>query len=168
MASLGTVLVTNMVTRMLVCVDATLNQDLSGRLFNPYMPNLFPYSSVNELITAMDRFYDYVGFPQTFFTPRSFREGNDPAPRKKRRAPREIARRQEEYLYNTCRGELATLDIRVMFRQSASWQGVVTWLEKGLRCEFRSTLELLKLLESAAQLGKVEGIPAEWQGAAPL
>ena len=34
-------------------------------------------------------------------------------------------------------------------RQNATWQGSVTWVEKKEKQQFRSALELLKLIESA-------------------
>jgi hypothetical protein len=46
-------------------------------------------------------------------------------------------------------GKLATFSMRVMFRQNASWQGSVTWLEEKREESFRSTLELLMLMHSA-------------------
>ena len=47
-------------------------------------------------------------------------------------------------------GELATLAVRVLFRQNASWQGTVAWLEGSREESFRSVLELLLLMDSAA------------------
>ena len=37
----------------------------------------------------------------------------------------------------------------MIFRQNASWQGSVTWLDKGREESFRSVLELLLLMDSA-------------------
>jgi hypothetical protein len=39
--------------------------------------------------------------------------------------------------------------VRVLFRQNASWQGSLTWLEEGKEESFRSVLELLLLMHSA-------------------
>ena len=36
-------------------------------------------------------------------------------------------------------------------RQNATWQGSVTWVEKKEKQQFRSALELLKLIESALE-----------------
>lgn len=46
-------------------------------------------------------------------------------------------------------GKRATFALRVLFRQNASWQGSVTWLEGGQEESFRSVLELLMLMNSA-------------------
>lgn len=47
------------------------------------------------------------------------------------------------------RGALATFAVRVFFRQNASWQGSVAWLEQSREERFRSALELVKLMDSA-------------------
>ncbi len=47
------------------------------------------------------------------------------------------------------RGEKGTFVVRVMFRQNATWQGTVSWVEGGKTQHFRSMLELIHLLEDA-------------------
>lgn len=46
-------------------------------------------------------------------------------------------------------GEKATFIIQVQFRQNASWQGTITWAEKKKTMRYRSTLEMLKLMDEA-------------------
>ncbi len=46
-------------------------------------------------------------------------------------------------------GDLGSFIIRVQHRQNSSWQGRVTWMEKDQTMNFRSVLELIKLIESA-------------------
>ncbi|MGI6151571.1 MAG: hypothetical protein ACOYIR_06430 [Christensenellales bacterium] len=47
------------------------------------------------------------------------------------------------------RGEKGTFVVRVMFRQNATWQGTVSWVEGNKTQHFRSMLELIHLLEDA-------------------
>ena len=42
-----------------------------------------------------------------------------------------------------------TFAVRILFRQNASWQGSVTWLEGNREESFRSVLELIFLMDSA-------------------
>jgi hypothetical protein len=42
-----------------------------------------------------------------------------------------------------------TFIIKILDRQNASWQGSVTWAEEGRTQNFRSALELLKLIDGA-------------------
>ncbi|MBQ3122632.1 MAG: hypothetical protein IJC14_00585 [Firmicutes bacterium] len=46
-------------------------------------------------------------------------------------------------------GKLATFNIKILFRQNASWQGLCGWLEGKQEQSFRSVLELFFLLHSA-------------------
>ena len=52
------------------------------------------------------------------------------------------------------RGNAATFEMRVLFRQHASWQGELLWLEKNTRQSFRSVLELITLMDSALRAEK--------------
>jgi hypothetical protein len=56
------------------------------------------------------------------------------------------------------RGREATFSLRVLFRQNASWQGSVTWMESQKEQLFRSVLELLMLIRDA--LPQEENEPA--------
>lgn len=46
-------------------------------------------------------------------------------------------------------GDKATFIVEVMFRHNATWQGKVKWVETGEESMFRSTLELLKIMDDA-------------------
>ncbi|MBO5429734.1 MAG: hypothetical protein J6A10_07205 [Peptococcaceae bacterium] len=45
--------------------------------------------------------------------------------------------------------DLSTFKVKVLFRQGASCQGKVEWVEEGMETSFRSALELVKLMDSA-------------------
>lgn len=45
-------------------------------------------------------------------------------------------------------GELGSFVVRVQHKQNSSWQGRITWVEKDRTANFRSALELLKLIDS--------------------
>ncbi|MBR0163955.1 MAG: hypothetical protein IJQ12_04695 [Lachnospiraceae bacterium] len=47
------------------------------------------------------------------------------------------------------RGKQGTFIVQVQYRQNSSWQGQVIWAEQNKREHFRSTLELMKLIDSA-------------------
>ena len=54
------------------------------------------------------------------------------------------------------KGELATFVVHVMYRQNATWQGSVLWAESGEKQNFRSALELIKLIDSAVESNQNE------------
>ncbi len=49
-----------------------------------------------------------------------------------------------------------TFVIEVKGTKNCSWQGVVTWVEKQQKKSFRSTLELLRLLDSTIDMDDEE------------
>lgn len=48
-----------------------------------------------------------------------------------------------------------TFLLTIYNRQNATWQGTVTWVDRNKKQQFRSALELIKLIESA--LDEAEG-----------
>jgi len=46
-------------------------------------------------------------------------------------------------------GTKSTFEVSIRFRQNATWQGHIVWVEKNLKQNFRSDLEMLKLMDEA-------------------
>lgn len=51
----------------------------------------------------------------------------------------------------------ASFLIRIQFRQNASWQGTIQWLEEKKTRVFRSELELMMLINEAAEKANLNG-----------
>ena len=69
-------------------------------------------------------------------------------------APKSLKQRMEEKKIDSQldpKGDKATFIVQVQFRQNATWQGTVQWVEKGVTQRFRSELELMKLMAEAAE-----------------
>ncbi len=120
----------------LVCVDRYEQGVLSGRLYNPYLPQGETFRSLMEFFRKMEDLLDAMRFPQSFTASRSFSQRPAWADR-----PPDPAAQVE--------GLCGTFAIRILFRQNASWQGAVSWLEGGREESFRSALELALLMDSA-------------------
>ena len=84
----------------------------------------------------MEALLEAGNMPQSYTKPRTF---SPLAPRTERDAQPPAIRR----------GEKATFEVRVLFRQHTSWQGVIIWLERNAEQSFRSVLELVLLMDSA-------------------
>ena len=53
-------------------------------------------------------------------------------------------------------GKEATFYLKVLFRQNASWQGTVKWMETGQEEPFRSVLELLLMMDNTTSRDQLE------------
>ncbi|MBQ6899201.1 MAG: hypothetical protein IJN72_00010 [Firmicutes bacterium] len=119
-----------------VCIDSYENGELTGRFYNPHLDEGRSFRSLIQFLKEMEDLLDDMNFPQSFTAARSF---SLPAEQNRGSPPHEQIH---------C-GKLATFAVRVIFRQNASWQGSVTWLDQSKELSFRSVLELILLLDSA-------------------
>lgn len=123
-----------------VCIDAYDRKTPIGRIYNGCLPDGKSFHGMTQFLLEMERVLDETEFPKAFtelrvFAPPGSNEG-DPA--------------AIEY----SSGDEATFIVRILFRQNASWQGSLTWLEGKQEQCFRSVLELILLLDSALSYKK--------------
>jgi len=123
-----------------VCIDSYENSELCGRFYNPYLSGGHSFQSVTQFLLGMEQALDAMDFPRAFNTVRTFA----PAP------DHEAGSLDADY----APGKQATFTVRVLFRQNASWQGSVTWMEGRQEQSFRSVLELILLIDSALNIEK--------------
>ena len=124
----------------MVCVDSCSNKIYTGRYYNyGHEGEGHNFSSFVDLVLGMENALDEANFPQSFTSKRSFANAAD---------AKSAASMQQDFMK---KGECATFVIKVLFRQHTSWQGSVTWLEKGEEQPFRSVLELMLLMDSALE-----------------
>lgn len=119
-----------------VCIDSYENGVLSGRMYNPYLSIGDTFQSTMEFLKKTDSMLDRMKFPQSFSANRVF----EPLAETKTVDPPAASPKD---------GLLGTFALRILFRQNASWQGSVTWIEGEREESFRSVLELLLLMDSA-------------------
>ena len=89
-----------------------------------------------DFLLKIERMLNLMEFPQPFTLPRTFAESSE-------------TMSSEVLGSGHCCGKLATFEVKILFRQNASWQGCVTWLEEEKEERFRSVLELAVLMDSA-------------------
>ena len=121
----------------LVCIDSYEKGAIRGWFYNDYVPEKQCFGSLLEFLQKMECTLDTMDFPRAFNATRTFA----PLPRGMIGLPAD--QRQT--------GKVATFSLRVLFRQNASWQGSVTWLEGKQEQSFRSVLELLLLMSTAME-----------------
>lgn len=119
-----------------VCVDRYESSVPQGRFYNPCQPEGRSFSSLVQFLSGMEDALDSMQLPRSFTAARAFappleqKVGSPPPPEVRE-------------------GRLATFAVRVLFRQNASWQGSIAWLEGDVEQSFRSALELILLMDSA-------------------
>ena len=121
---------------MLVAVDSYDHQVPAGHLFYPAREECRAFSSLTQLLLQMNACMDVENIPQAFHAVRTF-------------FPRSGFVAGETRDATLCAGKEATFTVNVLYRRNSSWQGKVTWMEKGTTERFRSVLELMHLINSA-------------------
>lgn len=104
-----------------------------GTLFGLHFDGQVGFSSLTQLLMLLEEMLDRVNGPQRGEDPRVFQK-TEPQPQLAARAAGK---------------PLATFQINVLFRQNASWQGTLIWTDKTMDAQFRSVLELIRLMDSA-------------------
>lgn len=140
---------------MVLCVDGLdHNYKVSGRIYHGYKLDAMEFSSMAEAILYMDQFYDDMQYPFPSTKTRHFGKEEEPVviPYKKAGLHKKKRSASDNELLDH-KGKRGTFIIRVEQRQHSSWQGRVTWMEKGETVVFRSALELLKLMDQALEQG---------------
>ena len=119
--------------KYLICVDSYEDRELKGWFFTPCQ-EAERFSSLSQFLMKMEDSLERVQMPQSYTALRRFSEPqwdgsvlDSPLPR----------------------GVEATFELKILFRQHSSWQGVLVWREKKAEHSFRSVLELILLLDSA-------------------
>jgi len=126
------------------------NQTMNGFVYSKYFNKAFRFHNEYQMLSAMDDLFDSVAFPQALLERRSFLN------RKIKKIIKKADDGMEEITENSLKNEKTTFVVHVQYRQNATWQGSITWVEQNRTQNFRSSLEMLKLMEEASNQGKVE------------
>jgi len=119
-----------------VCVDSYEHHVLSGRFYNPFCPEGKQFQSLIEYMLETEKILDEMQFPQPFSSRRSFFDSD-------------VIRLGTAGKNLPEVGKLGTFVVRILFRQNASWQGSVQWIEGSREESFRSAMELALLMDGA-------------------
>lgn len=131
-----------------VCVDSYSAGEMSGRIYEACSEDPIEFNNVITLLKNLDDIYNSNEYPQASMKQRSFGAGKT----KDTEEDKDMAEHKlvkPSGVMSNVRGKAATFRVKVMFRQNASWQGNVTWVEKGKEESFRSALELIMLIDSS-------------------
>jgi len=108
---------------------------LCGYLVNSYFKQEMYFDNLAQFIFLMDNMLNDLSYPQASMESRSF-SADECGTRVV------LSENTEKNSY-----ALATFKLNVLFRQNASWQGNIMWVENNTEASFRSLLELIMLLD---------------------
>ena len=135
-------------TQFCIALDAVVSYDYTGVVKHMLTGDCWEYFSVLDLLNIMqDVLRDQL--PCTH----RLRTWSRPGLGKERVIP--ITDKME------IKGEGATFLLHVQYRQNSTWQGTLEWLEGKQRVTFRSTLELIQLMEQV--VGAASPGESEWK-----
>jgi hypothetical protein len=120
----------------MICIDSYDERVPVGRFYNQYCPDGISFHGAIDLLKKIETILNENKAVQSFSAVRSFAE----------KPAASVLTASGEV---NCQGKVATFATKVLFRQNASWQGSVSWLEGQREEAFRSVLELLFLIDSA-------------------
>lgn len=130
---------------MNVCIDKNTEGEMTGRIYHCYDQSPWPFANVMRLMEAMEDFFDRISFPQASTQARTFTN----IEHYKKGTLKKVVDAQDVAKYRGIRG---TFLICVKYRQNATWQGEVEWVEGENVQQFVSVLELLKILSNALEM----------------
>ena len=132
----------------IICVDSYQDSVLKGRLYASDLGYSDCFHSTVEFLKKMASLADHAMLPQAAYRPRVFR------------TPQEsVMQPPPDALPHT--GALSTFALRILFRQNASWQGSIFWLDEEQEEHFRSVLELIFLIDSTlSEHTKAPSVPS--------
>ena len=120
----------------IVQVCSYVDKRMEGTLRCMTLEEDLQFGNLMQFLALMDAVMDLDNQPQRSVEPRVFSASASDVIEEARRARKKAP-------------PIATFRISVLFRQNASWQGNILWVDRDMESQFRSALELIGLLDNA-------------------
>jgi hypothetical protein len=121
----------------LIKVYSYIDKNIAGTFHNNFYQEEKQFDNLTILLLLIENLQDAISYPQKSMDWRTFnKDSQTPA-----------IDNSTITAYSNKKPQ-ATFKINIVFRQNASWQGSVCWMEKGMETEFRSALELIFLMDN--------------------
>lgn len=125
---------------------------VSGRLCSFYVyEKALSFRGLSELITVTEDVLNHLFYPQPTLCLRRFVEPSRPSTRKPEKRPPTMQDRENigtEVTWEKQKTD-STFIVHVRYRQNATWQGEIKWVNRNKTQYFRSSLEMVRLIEEA-------------------
>ncbi len=124
-------------TFQITAVRDSLSADIVGRLLTGSTQKEESFCGTDELIALMENHMNENRLPVSATAERKLKK-NGEAMKEKRENTTPVTAQEKN-----------TFVVTVLYRQNATWQGTLKWVEGGEESKFRSALELIKLMDGA-------------------
>ena len=135
---------------------------LSGVLESQYLEAAYRFTDLFRMIKKMEEVFDSKGFPEKYLKTRTFRKQKDGSKANKSA----VSNSAEDDTYtggqHATSGTKCTFEITVSFRQNATWQGTILWVEKDKTQKFDCVLDILRLIDNALLDGDENAVTVNW------
>lgn len=130
-------------TKATISIFSYENRCMIGRAYNDYFEKTVYFCDLCGMIYALEGLFDSLSLPQASTRYREFRKNDNKVQQGVSQPKRRITNMQQE--------EKATFVVHVQFRRNATWQGNIQWVDQNKTQSFRSTLELVRLIDDALE-----------------
>lgn len=155
--------ISTVISRITVAVDRASGGELAGRLSSALDSRVHSYAGAWQMISIAEEIFNRYNYPQASHTYRSFGESRESKKQNTSMNAGDETVNTSEQGAQPLIGEKATFMVQVQFRQNATWQGTIKWAEGKKTQRFRSTLEMIKLMDEA--VSGVSEDTVSWQDA---
>lgn len=138
------------VAKVKVAVLGFCDGEINGQLSNAYDKKIYKFSSMWNMIKTMDTVFDGYTFPQASHKIRSF-TGRESADGAGAELSPVVENEDGESSEKAAIHGKVNFIIHVYYRQNATWQGEILWVEGKQEQKFRSVLELQMLMDSVLE-----------------
>jgi len=128
------------------------SQTMKGRVYSVHYKKSCQFNNECEMLNGMDDLFDSLTFPQATFETRDFLD------KKNTHITRKAEDTMDDEMSEILQNQKTTFIVNIQYRQNATWQGTITWVEQNITQHFRSAFEMLKLMEQANNQGVTEVI----------
>jgi len=154
-------IVTSVKMRMIAEIDYT-GGAIRGLLHSRYLETPYEFTSLFRMIEKMEQIFDAKKFPGAFMSLRTFGVAKGGAKNSEVEKKEVMQDSEKKFANIEPHGLKCTFEIMVRYRQNATWQGQIHWLEKNMHQNFRSVLEMLKLMDEALTEGEEHAGSISW------
>lgn len=127
-----------------ICIHEIQNGEVSGEVYSRYSTEPWKFQNLVQLVASMESFFNKVSFPQSAVQLRGSAWDSTGKLPDIEKGPY----LEREFLLEK-RGECLTFLVSVRYRQNATWQGNLLWIEGNQAMEFKSALELMMMINKA-------------------